>query len=728
MPINPDSLGQALDRLEPSDWARFEKLCHAFFASEFGDLYRSTASPSGDEGRDAELFSPDGRSSVVLQFSVQSDWRAKIRATLARLKEKHRKITVLIYVTNRQIGAMADDIKAELRGKPLLDIRDRDWFTSRVNLDENRARSAQSLYDALVAPTVNESMQHKSSNSLTSDQSRTLLFFLELQHDDEISDKGFTKSCFETLVCAAVRHTTSAVPLRLDEIYERVSHLLPQHDLESQLKQYIDGALKRLINKGTIKHNQTTSVYHLSNEQHERLVEKVREIESLRRGFLDDLEDDISSDARVDSADVAKTREYMANVIELYLHNRGEAFASAVVSGSSLMDDESELTNAIAKTSPTPRLKTRENVASVCHSIVKTFLRTPSDKTLAYLKLLSDCYTLFAFLAAAPDVQKVTKKLFDDGEIWLDTSVLLPALSNWQHLSLKEKPTNPFRLLFRQLKNSGLRLFVSGGVIEETLSHLNRCVAFARADHWTSDVPYVAAQFLLAGGSKSSIPSFLEEFRGPHNPEADLAEFLDEELGIKVHDLESTDALPPAVRDEVVDYWQRAKEKRRAVWLDDISVVRLARHDSENYLNVLTRRRLSQQALWQGYTSWWLTLDRSAWRLLDSVSPEVHDFIRHQPVMSLDFLTRYLTFGPIRTRIDRTMANPLELYATEIAETIPLELITAAQKLRNVLGPLSERRKARRIAAALDEQRAEYGRVHTAGLAELPNVTREGVE
>ena len=129
MPINPDRLGQALDGLEPGDWSRFEKLCNAFFASEFGRLFRSTASPSGDGGRDAELFSPTGRSNVVLQFSIQADWRSKLRATLKRLKEVKRSAAVLIFASNQEIGALADSIKAEVRGKPLIDIRDRDERT-----------------------------------------------------------------------------------------------------------------------------------------------------------------------------------------------------------------------------------------------------------------------------------------------------------------------------------------------------------------------------------------------------------------------------------------------------------------------------------------------------------------------------------------------------------------------------------------------------------------------
>jgi hypothetical protein len=47
----------ALDRLKPSDWEDFERLASDFLAAEFTNL-RTMAHPSGDGGRDSELFSP----------------------------------------------------------------------------------------------------------------------------------------------------------------------------------------------------------------------------------------------------------------------------------------------------------------------------------------------------------------------------------------------------------------------------------------------------------------------------------------------------------------------------------------------------------------------------------------------------------------------------------------------------------------------------------------------
>ncbi|WP_291043258.1 hypothetical protein, partial [Herbiconiux sp.] len=40
--------------------------------------FRTTASPSGDGGRDGELYAVEDESTVMFQFSVTTEWRSKI--------------------------------------------------------------------------------------------------------------------------------------------------------------------------------------------------------------------------------------------------------------------------------------------------------------------------------------------------------------------------------------------------------------------------------------------------------------------------------------------------------------------------------------------------------------------------------------------------------------------------------------------------------------------------
>ena len=87
MEISQERFLLALGGLKPSDWERFERLASTFLASEWPNV-RTMASPGGDGGRDSELFCADGAPNVVIQYSVQLDWAAKIRATTVRLQER----------------------------------------------------------------------------------------------------------------------------------------------------------------------------------------------------------------------------------------------------------------------------------------------------------------------------------------------------------------------------------------------------------------------------------------------------------------------------------------------------------------------------------------------------------------------------------------------------------------------------------------------------------------
>ena len=116
----------ALERLQPSDWKRFEDLASKFLAAEYPNL-RTVASASGDRGRDAELWSPEGEPSVVLQYSVAGDWERKILGTAKKVRAEFTDAKVLIYVTSQLLGAAADRVRARLRQEQglHLEVRDR---------------------------------------------------------------------------------------------------------------------------------------------------------------------------------------------------------------------------------------------------------------------------------------------------------------------------------------------------------------------------------------------------------------------------------------------------------------------------------------------------------------------------------------------------------------------------------------------------------------------------
>lgn len=113
------------------------------------------------------------------------------------------------------------------------------------------------------------------------------------------------------------------------------------------------------------------------------------------------------------------------------------------------------------------------------HSAAASLIASPSPETLELFRVLSTAYTLFAFLSEVPDVQRATKKLFEHGTLWFDTSVLLPLFAEQAF----PDDMRPFTDLMVQLKRTGLKLRATPGVIEEIERHLNLAGTFCA---WTT--------------------------------------------------------------------------------------------------------------------------------------------------------------------------------------------------------------------------------------------------
>jgi hypothetical protein len=81
-PQGPARLGFALERHAEADWSSFQTFATAFLSTDLPNI-RELAG-TGDKGRDAVLFETDDPA-VVLQYSVERDWKRKIKATTKRL-------------------------------------------------------------------------------------------------------------------------------------------------------------------------------------------------------------------------------------------------------------------------------------------------------------------------------------------------------------------------------------------------------------------------------------------------------------------------------------------------------------------------------------------------------------------------------------------------------------------------------------------------------------------
>ncbi len=710
-----ERLSLALERLQPGDWLQFERFAAEFLAVEMPSL-RTTAATAGDKGRDGQIYAPEGQPTTFCQYSVTKAWLPKVVSTKKILEENGFTVRRLIYCTNQVIGPLADDLVEEFRLDGIsLDVRDRSWFVDREFTYPQRETASAELAERFVTPLLAaRGLAERVASPLDQGGAQVALLHLALEGYDQSSDKGLTKSCFESLVMSTLHDSSAASTRSTSEMQADVRSLLPAGD-KVQVDAQVEGALTRLsVRNGPVKQVGKTDSYHLSFEEQQKLKNQTTNFllkeEALLRQITDLLRD---VNPEMPDESVSETAMGLSAGLQRVLWERGEAFAQAVVATGHISHvDADTVFEALARDGVSLPGLSRESATAVLLGV----LEEPRPETFKYLRSLADGYTLFAFLRQTPDVQRVVLQIFSEGDLWLDTNVVLPLLAE----TLIEEPSQRHHTaLIQAARDAGLRLFVTDGIIEEVERHINRSLMFARTatTDWQGDPPFLYSAYALSGRARASFADWLEEFRGAIVPEEDVKQYLAEDFGIIGRNLHAeASAADDDLRAAVQEIWHEAHDRRRKRGggksdLTPAGALRLVAHDVENCVGVIQLRMQTPMSP-LGYRAWWLTLDKIAYSLRSSLKDRLGEKAPRSPALSPDFLTELLRLGPLRTAIETDLHVSLPVI-TEFGrfDALPKPLIDLADQIRRDSQGLSERVTARRVREAVNNAKWRMGPV-----------------
>jgi hypothetical protein len=699
-----------------------------FLADEYPGL-RPMAATSGDGGLDAELFQPNDAPSVAIQMSLRQDWENKITQTCTRLSKTTPNARVLIFITNQTIGPKVTAIRKRVLSEfgLYLDVRDAEWFLTQRNSSTAVEAEAEAFAHLIADPlSSGGTALERQAQALDDLEAKAAFVYLGLQWEDDTREKGLTKLCFEAIVRAVLRNTTSDERMSRREIKEHVGALLPAHNAAARDTQ-IDGALKRL-SKVYIRYWKKADEYCLTWDERVRLAERLAQMEELDSGLRKALRAMLARAAEEEGTEiqgalldqaVSRTRA----VLERVLLDRGEAFAEAVTSSGQTMLRFEDVEAAVYKdltVNPTKGIEPR-----IVAATVTSLMADPPEGVRKYLRSLADTYTLFAFMRETPDVQSAIVKIFADGDIWLDTTVVLPLFAE----DLLDPGSRSHAHMLQAVRESGSRLHVTEGVVEEITSHIHRSRGYYRALSDQRDLygtaPFLLSCYQLSGRGPSDFERWLETFCGTSRPNDDIIDYLFEFFGIEVTSLEEdASQADPVFRAMVGEIWHESRDQRdrKAMALgieptDPGIRARLVAHDVENYVGVVMRRtRRGERKSAFGYKSWWLTLDGTAFRVHRELMDRLTEKPPASPAISPDFMLNYLAVGPVRGRLSRRTEETLPLMLNmSILDAVPKSLLDLADALRKELVDLPPHVVRRKIRDTLDEARLLIGTQGRAG-------------
>jgi hypothetical protein len=596
---------------------------------------------------------------------------------------------------------------------------------------------AEELAQKIVDPLVSSSGEVLTNQGQALDdlEAKAAFVYLGLQWADDTREKGLTKLCFEALVRSVLRDTTSDERKARSEIHHLVEQLLPaQHG--PSLRAQVDGALKRLSKK-YIRHWTKPDEFCLTWDERVRLADRLTQLDALDSALRSHLRQALTTsaaevDVDIDTESVDALVDTCRSVVERVLLDRGAAFAEAVAREIGGDIQPADFEAILSKVVVEQRLELPLPMHIVAATLQALLVSPPADVR-TFLRGLADTYTLFAFMRETPDVQGAIVKLFSEGTIWLDTSVVLPLLAE----ELLDPSDRSHSQLIRAAAECGLELHITEGVLEELTTHVNRCVRYLQALNTAGAhgvPPFLLASHRDAGHPDEDFRRWLETFCG-NDPEYDLLEYLDEEHSITLSDLSDLAGRAPltlrAAIAEIFHANREAREQQRLARfgvppMDRITRDKLVNHDVENYVGILQRRiERGERRSAFGYKSWWLTLDRGAFRMHDKLRADFGDKTPSSPSISPDFMLNYLAIGPARSRLSRRSEAALPLMLNmSVLDAVPPALVQLADQLRSELVGLPPRVVRRKIRETMDDARRLLGPTASAGELGLTDAVR----
>lgn len=653
--INKESFRFALSNFGKGEI--FEEFAHSFLSLVLADKFIPVGGTK-DKGIDGlmRIYYRNTHPTFIYQISTESDYKEKIEDSIKKLLKNKISTSQLVYVTSRKINdksKIEDDFLA-LHKIPLR-ILDVEWFASNVTNDERLAL----LYETFIESNIHEfqkpDKQYVVGNFIKDPR---LYVFLRQQFDSSTSSLEIEKKLSDTLILYGLEGTASETKTfrNNSEIKDKIAQFVKFNP--QAIHQTIDERLGVLSKKPKqINYHDKEDAYCLPYQT--RLILKERDVEELQifTQFQSQTVEQLKKYLSDKDISATKLLDLIEETIHSIYHKQGIEFSSFVIEGQSKDIIESSLPDIVGDVVDNSHIvqKNKNEVKKALLMTIRNITYNGTKEQREYLRRLSQTYNMMFMLKWDPQLATSFQKIASQLKIYVDTSILIPALSE---VFLEHKKRRYWNLL-EGAYQAGVKLTINKVILDELVSHFGMIrhkyktqykeVEEIYLDDETSTfyVEEIMIRAYLYSKSRDKVKdfnSFIEEFANPNlaNAHRDLLNFLQEEFKINYED---TSEVERKLNEEDIKKLteeltgpKQSKEK--------------AATDAKLMLMIYKIRELNNEIENKspfGYKTWWLSQDIQTYRAIQTVFGERYNVNCY---MRSDFLYNYIALSPRKTEID----------------------------------------------------------------------------
>lgn len=712
----------ALGAAEGFPFERFSQELHSnLTGSEF--VPTGGSSDGGADGILAGLHEGSSRPTSFFQASIRPDVEAKIRQTVARLREVGRDVKTLVFFTSKSVprfDLVEDTLSNEL--DVTIRIRDLSFISGHVNdntVTQNAFQQHLSHYTAYLQRVGSSKLIPASAHV----KSPAVYTFLSQEVERRKGDTSALHAMVDALILWSLEGTDPDKNIFMDreQVLAKIITELPSVD--SLVRNEIGPRLEELSKKDNrlLRWHQKDDQFCLPYATRLTIETENAADVILRDTVLEGLRARIArASTDLNSVDCDCGADVGLRALQITFERQGLEFAAFLHDASAVgtaPDVVSSITEALSICGV--HGKTATLVGPAVFQCLKDVFYSSTEEERLYLRRLSNTYALLFILNTEPRLMEFFQDMAGDFYLYVGADQILKALSE----QFLEEPDQMARNALRIASSLGATLVLTQPVLEEVIGHFRAC-DYEFQNHISVSENYMTFE-LARNVGQIMIRSYLYARINPDLPSKPKtwAAFVNQfcshdELHRGTGESEFLRYLARKFNMEYVT----SDEIEDLVNVDDVAALayklapfksrrELADNDALMAHAVFGRRRGMKEVSSTnefGFSTWWLTGETS---ILRHTKELIESNQKSRYIMRPEFLLNFVTLAPSAEESRKSYAKIFPtLLGIRLAKRMDEKAFHSIMEKVDDAAQLDEDRRGIAIASIVDKLKGDFSK------------------